>query len=245
MNTFKFISAVAAITLIGSGSAFSAINLDRTRLIITGNETSASMTINNQNEKLPYLAQAWLEDDKGNKVQSPFVVLPPLQRVEPKAKSQVKIQVLPAASTLPQDRESVYYFNLREIPLKSNKPNVLQLALQTRIKMFYRPESLVPAKNAAPWQEKITLSREGSKYVVNNPTPYFVTLSDATSTAGGKTAEGFEPIMISPKSSMALGASSSVLGNSPVLTYINDYGGRPKLEFSCGASNCSLKNTAK
>ncbi len=154
MNTFKFISAVAALTLIGSGSAFSAINLDRTRLIITGNETSASMTINNQNEKLPYLAQAWLEDDKGNKVQSPFVVLPPLQRVEPKAKSQVKIQVLPAASTLPQDRESVYYFNLREIPPKSNKPNVLQLALQTRIKMFYRPEALVPAKNAAPWQEK-------------------------------------------------------------------------------------------
>jgi len=95
MNTFKFISAVAALTLIGSGSAFSAINLDRTRLVITGNETSASMTINNQNEKLPYLAQAWLEDDKGNKVQSPFVVLPPLQRVEPKAKSQVKIQCAP------------------------------------------------------------------------------------------------------------------------------------------------------
>ncbi len=31
---------------------------------------------------------------------------------------------------LPQDRETVYYFNLREIPPKSNKPNTLQIALQ-------------------------------------------------------------------------------------------------------------------
>jgi P pilus assembly chaperone PapD len=48
----------------------------------------------------------------------------------------VKVQALPAAKSLPQDRETVYYFNLREIPPRSDKANTLQIALQTRIKLF-------------------------------------------------------------------------------------------------------------
>ncbi|TOL40502.1 molecular chaperone, partial [Vibrio parahaemolyticus] len=68
---------------------------------------------------------------------------PPVQRVEPEKSSQVRIEALPEISQLPQDRESVYYFNLREIPPKSDKPNVLQLALQSKIKLFYRPKSIM------------------------------------------------------------------------------------------------------
>lgn len=70
------------------------------------------------------------------------MALPPLQRVEPGAKGQVKIQTTGSLAGLPQDRESLFYFNVREIPPKSSKPNTLQLALQTRVKMFYRPETL-------------------------------------------------------------------------------------------------------
>lgn len=83
-----------------------------------------------------------------------------MQRVEPGAKSQVKIQALPSVAALPQDRESVYYFNLREIPPKSDKPNTLQLALQTRIKLFYRPKAIIPTREQMdnPWQEKVTLT---------------------------------------------------------------------------------------
>ncbi len=57
-----------------------------------------------------------------------------------------------ASHLLPQDRESLFYFNLREIPPRSDKPNSLQLALQTRIKFFYRPQSLVvePEAHVAP-----------------------------------------------------------------------------------------------
>ncbi|MDP4360542.1 fimbria/pilus periplasmic chaperone, partial [Escherichia coli] len=91
-----------------------------------------------------YLAQGWIENAQGEKITEPFTVLPPVQRVEPGAKSQVKIQALPSVASLPQDRESVYYFNLREIPPKSDKPNTLQLALQTRIKLFYRPKAIIP-----------------------------------------------------------------------------------------------------
>lgn len=220
-----------------------AIALDRTRVIYNGGEKAISVNISNQNKTLPYLAQSWIEDEQGNKLTGPLTVLPPVQRLDPGDKSQIKIQGLEGQlAALPQDRESVYYFNLREIPPKSNKPNVLQIALQTRVKLFYRPKGIIPDQKALanPWQEKITLTREGDKYRVTNPTPYYVTLSDATSTKGGKTVAGFEPVMVPPKGAVLMSGSAAAMGSTPVLTYINDYGGRPTLTFRCQGSACQV-----
>ncbi|MER5117052.1 fimbria/pilus periplasmic chaperone [Serratia marcescens] len=217
-----------------------AIALDRTRVIFDGSQQSVSLNVSNQNKQLPYLAQGWLEDEQGNKLQNPLTVLPPVQRIEPGKPSQVKIQALPAAKQLPQDRETLYYFNLREIPPKSNKPNSLQIALQTRIKLFYRPAAIVPERNAAPWQELLTLTKQGDKFVVNNPTPYYVTIIDAASRKNAAGAQDFKPFMVPPKSSASLTVSAASLGNSPVLTYINDYGGRPQLTFGCSGGACKV-----
>lgn len=230
-------------TLLGAllaPQAQAAIALDRTRVIFDGGQNSVSLNISNQNKQLPYLAQAWLEDEQGTKIQSPLVVLPPVQRVEPGKPSQVKIQALPAAKQLPQDRETLYYFNLREIPPKSDKPNTLQIALQTRIKLFYRPAAIAPQQNAAPWQEKLTLSKQGDKYQVNNPTPYYITIVDASSKKGAEGVKGFEPLMVPPKGNISLGVSATALGSSPALTYINDYGGRPPLTFNCSGGSCQV-----
>lgn len=228
-------------------SAQAAVALDRTRAIMTGEDKSISLNISNENKQLPYLAQGWIENAQGEKITEPFTVLPPVQRVEPGAKSQVKIQALPSVASLPQDRESVYYFNLREIPPKSDKPNTLQLALQTRIKLFYRPTSIIPTRQQMdnPWQEQITLMRHGDQYTVENPTPYFVTLVDAASVKDGKTVAGFEPLMIAPKSSLQMGGSANALGNTPALTYINDYGGRPTLTFTCQGNTCHVVSEKK
>lgn len=239
----SLVLTAAATLLLGAltaQSAQAAIALDRTRVVFDGSENSVSLNISNQNKQLPYLAQAWIEDDKGNKIQSPLTVLPPVQRVEPGKPSQVKVQALPVAKLLAQDRESIYYFNLREIPPKSTKPNTLQIALQTRIKLFYRPAAIAMDKNAPPPQEQLTLSKSGDKYTVNNPTPYYVTIVDASSKKGGEGVKGFEPMMVPPKSSLPMTTTAASVGNSPVLTYVNDYGGRPELSFSCNGSNCTV-----
>lgn len=219
-------------------SAFAAIALDRTRVVFDGGQKSISLSVSNENKQLPYLAQAWIDDEKGNKINSPLTVLPPVQRIEPGAQSQIKVQSIGADKNLPQDRESLYYFNLREIPPRSDKPNTLQIALQTRVKLFYRPAALLVSSNSVPWQEKITLTRNGDRYVVNNPTPYYVTLVDARSGLNGTTVKDFDAVMIAPKSQAPLGGSASALGNAPVVTYINDYGGRPQLKFNCSGSTC-------
>lgn len=249
MNTsvVKTLGSTLLVCTLATTQAYAAVALDRTRVIYTAAEKSVSLSITNQNKQLPYLAQGWLEDAEGTKVTSPLIVLPPIQRLEPGASSQVKIQGLPAVSSLPQDQESLFYFNLREIPPRSDKANILQIALQTRIKLFYRPDALVPQRDGinTAWQEQITLTRQDNRYVVNNPTSYYVTLVDAKSSFKSESAKDFEPLMIAPKAQGSLSVDAKDLGQAPVLTYINDFGGRPQLQFECTSNTCTVNPSAK
>nr|WP_325908893.1 fimbria/pilus periplasmic chaperone [Klebsiella michiganensis] len=51
------------------------------------------MSVTNRNTQEPYLAQTWIEDESENKVTSPLMVLPPVQRIEAGSKSAVRVQV--------------------------------------------------------------------------------------------------------------------------------------------------------
>lgn len=84
-------------------------------------------------------------------------------------------------SPLPQDRESLYWFNLLEIPPQpdaKNNENYLQFAVRSRLKFFFRPAGLKadPAKVAEQLQWHLESSSE-PVLAVHNPTPYHVTLS--------------------------------------------------------------------
>ena len=242
--TQKKAQLICLLTFLGmnmSQYSHAAVALDRTRAIFTADQESISLNISNKNQKLPYLAQGWVEDEDGKKIQSPFIVLPPVQRIEPGKSSQIKIQTLPEIKQLPQDKESLFYFNLREIPPKTDKPNTLQIALQTRIKMFYRPKALMTQQNELPWQEKIVLKKQSNGYEISNPTPYFVTIIDASS--NGRAIKNFEPLMLKPRESGFISVANSEISDSPVLTYINDYGGRPELTFKCQGNNCVVKSS--
>lgn len=216
--------------------ALSAVSMDRTRVIFEGAEKSLTITIANDNKQLPYLAQSWLEDADQKKITTgPIVATPPVQRLEPGAKSLVRLASTPDISKLPQDRESLFYFNLREIPPRSEKANVLQIALQTRVKLFYRPAS-IQAKPNAVWQDKLILNSVTGGYRIENPTPYYVTIigigGDEKQALEGK----FESVMVPPKSDLTVKSGSY---SSPYLAYINDYGGRPALKFQCSGSRCT------
>ena len=219
-----------------SSHVHAAISLDRTRVIYDGSKSSISLTVTNQNKSLPYLAQSWIEDANGKKIDAPMTALPPIQRVEPGSKGQIKIQTTGNIAGLPKDRESLFYFNVREIPPKSTKPNTLQLALQTRVKLFYRPASISIERGAENDHMKLlTLQRLGGGYQLRNPTPYFITVVDTGNDHGGT----FKPVMVAPNSSASLGISTKMAGSHPILTMVNDFGGRPQVNFTC-SDNCTV-----
>ena len=78
---------------------------------------------------------------------------------------------------------------------------------------------------------------------MHNPTPYYITIVDGLTDLKGKSLEGFTPIMVAPQGQEKLNLTVSTLGASPVLSYINDYGGRPRLKFSCDSRECKVIET--
>ncbi|OAT26406.1 periplasmic fimbrial chaperone [Buttiauxella ferragutiae ATCC 51602] len=242
MNTMMKTTAVVGLCLSTLSGAHAAISLDRTRVIFNGGDKSMTLNIANDNKQLPYLAQAWLEDARQTKITTgPIVVTPPVQRLEPGVKSLLRLSTTPDIAKLPQDRESLFYFNLREIPPRSEKANSLQIALQTRVKLFYRPASIKTKPNAV-WQDKLVLTKESGGYRIENPTPYFITVIGIGEGAKQTQVGKFEAVMLAPKSSQSVKAGNY---NAPVLTYINDYGGRPSLTFQCSSNRCTAVETDK
>jgi chaperone protein PapD len=218
-------------------TAQAAVSLDRTRAIFNGGEKSMSLNIANDNKQLPFLAQAWLENESGQKITTgPLVVTPPVQRLEPGAKSMVRLASTPDISKLPQDRESLFYFNLREIPPKSEKPNVLQIALQTKIKLFYRPASIQAQPNTEAWQNKLVLNKTAGGYRIENPTPYYITVIGMGGSEKEAKESKFEGVMIAPKSEHIVKTGSY---STPWLSWIDDYGGRPARQFQCAGDRCT------
>ena len=57
--------AACALSLL-NGYAQAGVSLDRTRIIITEKESSSSANLSNTSPDIPFLAQSWVEDEKGN-----------------------------------------------------------------------------------------------------------------------------------------------------------------------------------
>lgn len=234
-----FLQLTAAFTLTVSvlSVAQAAVTLDRTRIIFDGNQPSINITIRNDNPELPYLAQSWLENASEQKLETgPIIATPPIQRMEPKSTSLVRLSTVPDVAKLPQDRESLFYYNLREIPPKSSEAGVLQIALQSRVKLFYRPEAIV-ADSKKEWTRQITLAPTANGYQLNNPTGFYLTIIGIGNSQKQSEQSDFEAIMVPPKSTHNL---KSAKFNTPYLTYINDYGGKPSLAFKCQANQCTV-----
>ncbi|ANI29819.1 fimbrial protein [Yersinia entomophaga] len=229
-----FITILTLLLCGGLSSAQAALVLDRTRIIYQEGAQSISITLTNKST-LPYVAQSWIEDSEGKKIASPFLALPPLQRVEPGDRNVVRVTLLPD-NAIPKDRESVFYLNIREIPPKTDKPNALQIALHSKIKLFYRPTAVIPPRgenNAA----KLAITTQGKQLTIKNTTPLHVTLV-AIAIGAGKSPLVFEPKMLSPGESIVVPTNHPVNGRI-YISHMNDYGGQQDTAYDCSASECS------
>ncbi|TGB90766.1 long polar fimbrial biogenesis chaperone LpfB [Escherichia sp. E2748] len=151
------------------------IALSSTRVIYDGNKKEASLTINNKNKTEEFLVQSWIDDMAGNK-KTPFIITPPLFKLDPEKNNVLRIVNINPG--LPQDRESVYWVNVKAIPSKSDdseNKNVLQIAVRTRIKLFYRPVGLKGDVKTAP--HELHFTRSGNQIRVDNPTVFNITFN--------------------------------------------------------------------
>lgn len=235
----KLILRCAAVVMLTGACypALAAVNLDRTRIIYNASDKSVSVMLENQSKELPYLAQVWLENAQGEKITSPLVALPPMQRIDAGQKSQIRILQLPETAGLPRDRESLFYFNVREVPPKSDMANVMQVAIQSRVKLFFRPAELRKLLKAN-WQEQLQVSRLSDGLTLTNPTPFYITIGYLGKDNKGN-ASGFDSVMLAPFATESL-TGSQYVSDRYSLGYMDDYGGLQVNQYSCPSVQCQL-----
>lgn len=192
------------------------VTIGGTRLIYDGGKKEASLNITNSDSG-PFLIQSWAETQNGGTEKPPFIVTPPLFRLD--GNQQNMLRVVRTGGNLPEDRESLFWLNVKSIPAgtKTDNSNTLQIAIKTRIKLIYRPQGLkgVPDDVA----KNLTWSQSGSKLTVTNPTAFYMNFQEVK--VGGKPLK--EVTYVAPNSTATFNAAGAT--GSVTWKIITDYGG--------------------
>lgn len=179
MRKTFFIAFTLATLLVAATVARAEVMISGTRVIYNEKQREGVVKVSNTGN-MPVLLQAWIDNGNANArpdtIKVPFSVTPPVIRLDPKRDQTIRL--FRTGSGLATDRETLFWFNLLEIPPKPTKSatgedNKLQLAFRTRIKMFYRPAELVMPSEQA--MKHLTFSKKGNQLVIKNASPYYIT----------------------------------------------------------------------
>jgi len=176
-----------------SSSVFASVTIIGTRIIYPAAEKEVTVRLDNRSDQ-PALVQAWIDSGDPNqpvdKINVPFIMLPPVFRME--ANKGQTLRIVYTGSNLPADKESIFWLNVLDIPPKDKSlvdKNQLQMAVRSRIKLFYRPTKLnsAGAESAAAglvWRK----SAKSNQLTAINHSPYHVNVAQITAedTAGRK-----------------------------------------------------------
>lgn len=216
---------MAALLLLAAGHlgmAHAGVGLGATRVIYPADQKQVSLGVSNNDDNGTYLIQSWVESAEGQK-DGRLVITPPLYLMQGKKENTLRI-IDATNKSLPQDRESLFWVNVKAIPSldkSRQQENNLQLAITSRIKLFYRPNGLNIAPDKAP--EQLRFKRSGNQLTIVNPTPYFITLSELN--AGTKLLAN---TMVSPMGSANVAFPANA-GSTITYRTINDYGAQTQV----------------
>ena len=206
-----------------------------TRVVYRQSDREVTVKLDNVGN-LPALVQVWADrgDEKSSptKADAPFLITPPISRIDP-AKGQA-IRLMFTGEKLPADRETVFWLNVLDVPPvpKTADTNYIQLAIRSRIKLFYRPSKLPGNPEEAAKGLKWSLLSQDKGFILRaeNSSAYSVSMNYAAIEVGGqqyKTTGG----MVLPFASAdfplpGLKTKPAINSNSSVkYETVNDYGG--------------------
>ncbi|MBS3045958.1 fimbrial biogenesis chaperone [Enterobacter mori] len=204
------------LTLSVASSVNAGVVVGGTRVIYDGGKKEASLSVNNP-DSVPYLIQSWIDTQTGGVEKAPFIITPPLFRLD---QGQQNVMRIVRAGNVPEDKESMFWLNVKSIPSAEKKENSLQVAVKTRMKLIYRPTAL---KGTSPEElaDKLTWQKAGDQIQVTNPTPYYMNFNEIS--VGGKKVA--EPTYVAPGSSARFALPAGANAGQVVFKIISDFGG--------------------
>ena len=210
----KYIPIVVVSLL--SASVQAGVIVGGTRVIYNGEKKETSISVKNP-DKSSFLIQSWSDAGESSADKSPFMVTPPLFRLG--GGQENTLRIIRTGGKLAEDRESLYWLNIKSIPATEKKDNVntLQIAVKTRIKLIYRPQSLT--QQPEDLTGKLSWQRSGNKLTVSNPTAYYMNFS--TLKVGASTVK--DATYVAPMSAASFSIPNGASGDVS-WTLINDFG---------------------
>lgn len=214
--------------------------VDATRIVYPAKEREVSLRLSNKGQQAA-LVQTWIDDGrvdaKPDEVDTPFIVMPPMVRIDPDKGQSLRIAFVPSTN-LPKDRESVFWLNVLDVPplASAQVGNHMQLAFRTRLKLFFRPANL--PGSAAESAEKLrwNLSRSGKNTVlqVHNDGAFHVSFNSVELKLKNGRVLTVKSHMVAPKSSADFvfeqSPNTSDFDVSVMYEWINDFGANMRAE---------------
>ena len=211
--------------LLLAGVAHAGILIDATRVIYPAGKREVTLALTSKAAD-PRLIQTWIdsgeEDTPPEAISAPFIIIPPIFRLNPNQGQSLRI--IHTGGALPQDRESVFWLNVLEIPPKPDaRSDHIQLTVRSRLKIFYRPAGLPGSPNEAVKQ--LRWRRVNNALECENPSAFNVSFNHvglkSADASGSDRQSGMCP---------ARGKRTFVLPVTPVsnrvfFTTIDDHGG--------------------
>lgn len=219
--------ALCAFFVCFAQSSWANVVITGTRVIYPAEQKNVIVKLENSGKNAA-LIQAWIDDGDANadpkKTKVPFVITPPVARVEANSGQSLRI-TFTGTQALATDRESLFYFNLLDIPPKPSKefleksPNFLQFAVRSRLKLFYRPANLPLTPTDAYKVVKWKAVPNG--VLVENNTPYYMNyVGLEMGKVGAKHVK-----MVAPFSQETFELKGAERGKTITWYLVNDYGG--------------------
>ncbi len=213
MKTKLFV--VMLFTTFLSYNASATVNIGGTRVVYDGTKKEVSLSVSNPDAS-PYLIQSTIENlDKGSE-KTPFIITPPLYRLDGGKENLMRIIL---AGNVSQDKESMYWLRIKAIPSAPREKNTLQIAVATNIKLIYRPATLKGIK-VEQESQKLVWQIAGSQLQVKNPTPCYINFNEIN-VAGKKLPD---VSYVAPGSTASFPLPANVHSGRIQYTVINDVG---------------------
>ncbi|EFB70913.1 fimbrial chaperone [Providencia rustigianii] len=204
-----------------SSFANAAFTLDSTRYIYDEGQQSVSVTINNDSGH-KYGGQVWIDNINKNDEQVFFSPSPMVFKLNPK-QSQI-VRIVNINDDLPKDRESLFWLNVQEIPpAAKGEGSSLSLAINSRVKLIYRPAVLKNGRDDA--ENSIKIINSGADTYLQNTTPYYFAISEVKVNGKLIALDGDVKDKLgkfAPFSKVSLGKINS--SDKISITAFNDYG---------------------
>ncbi|HID8810534.1 TPA: fimbrial chaperone [Enterobacter roggenkampii] len=218
---------IALISTVITSPVMAAFTLNGTRFIYEEGKKNISMEVSN-GTKETYGGQVWIDNISQNDSDVFMVPSPPFFKVAPGRKQVLRL--MNVNSNLPSDKESMFLINVQEIPPKPKlaEGSVIAIAMNTQVKLIYRPKALVKGRQEA--EKQLTAIRIDGRVWLKNPTPYYFAVTklkvDGKVVAIPKTQQK-ALTMLAPFSEVDTGLANS---GKLTLVAINDWGGEQDYE---------------